>query len=166
MAFPKQFSSHVWLFVAASYFMLVFPEVGAFRPRSLSAIVEVTLPKTFPGKEERHEQEHGTVRASLRLRGGGVGGIFLSLLRAAVKNPVLILCTCILYPVTTSGSTSFSQHILFLIVMGLSSSVVYFQRKNPYARHLQSFLQLLIVCYFFYLLTIWQKMQQEAADAS
>lgn len=75
--------------------------VDGFRPRAVA--VQQQDGRRFKtavalNKEEEASPPFPISRsqtACLQLRGGGVAGVIVTLLRTAVKNPVLILCTCL-----------------------------------------------------------------------
>jgi hypothetical protein len=77
--------------------------VTAFRSRShyaSAAVTDAAGGETKKARVPNHDltQQHNTIFSSvgLNVRGGGEGvaGIVMSLVRTAVKNPLLILCTC------------------------------------------------------------------------
>ncbi|CAB9522100.1 patatin-like phospholipase domain containing 8 [Seminavis robusta] len=78
----------------------------------------------------------------LNLRGGSVSGILTVLVKTAIQNPVLVL------------------------LMLSSTLVSVYKEQVPYPKQIQSFFQMCIVGYVFYMLVQWQKMQQDAAEES
>jgi hypothetical protein len=46
----------------------------------------------FENTSRRPASPNTALRSSLTLRGGGVGGIFVTLLKTVMRNPILILC--------------------------------------------------------------------------
>jgi len=49
--------------------------------------------------------------------------------------------------------------------MAASSAIVVYKEHVPYAKYVQRFVQLCITAYVFFLLTEWQKMEQDAQES-
>lgn len=130
------------------------------------------------------------LQRSLEIRGGSVGGIFVTLFKTAIRNPVYILCTWIcvtvLYHVpvpylyTLCDEESFlwclqNQCLIvsplflllalyYILVMAASILLEIYKENVPNAKLLSNFVGLCIAAYTFYLLTEWQKMQKDAEE--
>mmetsp|Transcript_17197 Transcript_17197/g.28574 ORF Transcript_17197/g.28574 Transcript_17197/m.28574 type:complete len:140 (+) Transcript_17197:80-499(+) len=132
-------TNRLLVFVLA--FMCLFAPGNSFRPRRSSLVESISRRRLdTPVREQKSflESHHTSFveSKSLNVRGGGVVGVVGTLLRTAIKNPILVL------------------------LMAGTSAITVYKEDVPYAKQLQSFVQLCIVAYMFRMLVQWQKAKE------